>query len=193
MDSCAHDSSPSIGLAINSSPIFGTTLLCPTPLPPVDGPSLKWPYGCLKGGPPPGQVACSCLLPPWTPHAVRLCQTLCISFAVFEEPTKTLHLEPQGDNLVRKALLLKSLQVLSQKDHIWNHRVIQWSPKTYSRRSYKFCPKKTTFGTTVPTMVRKGLSFQVPANIIPKRSHFEPQHPTLVRKGQSLKSLQILS
>jgi hypothetical protein len=32
---------------------------------------LKCFYGCFSGGPSTGQAACDCLLPPWTPLAVR--------------------------------------------------------------------------------------------------------------------------
>jgi hypothetical protein len=39
---------------------------------PVAGPSLKRPYGCFRGGTPAGWVACGRLLPPLTPHAIRL-------------------------------------------------------------------------------------------------------------------------
>jgi hypothetical protein len=39
----------------------------PTLLRPVGGPPTS------RGGPPTGQAACSRLLPPWTPYAVRLC------------------------------------------------------------------------------------------------------------------------
>jgi hypothetical protein len=45
---------------------------CPTLLRPVGGPSLKRPYGRVTGSPPAGHAACACLLPLWTPHAVRL-------------------------------------------------------------------------------------------------------------------------
>jgi hypothetical protein len=47
-------------------------LPCPTLLQPAGGPPLKRPYGCFRDGPPTGQVACGCVLPLWTPHAVRL-------------------------------------------------------------------------------------------------------------------------
>jgi hypothetical protein len=46
---------------------------CPTLLRPAGGPSLKRPYGCFRDGPPAGRVACGCLLPLCTPHAVRPC------------------------------------------------------------------------------------------------------------------------
>jgi hypothetical protein len=46
---------------------------CPTSLWPAGGPPLKRPYGRLRGGPPTGRVACSRLLPPWTPHTILVC------------------------------------------------------------------------------------------------------------------------
>jgi hypothetical protein len=46
---------------------------CPTLLRPLGGPPLKRLYGCFRGDPPAGRVACSHLLPFRTPHAVRLC------------------------------------------------------------------------------------------------------------------------
>jgi hypothetical protein len=36
-------------------------------------PPLKQTYGRFRGGLPTGRVACSCLLPLWTHHALRLC------------------------------------------------------------------------------------------------------------------------
>jgi hypothetical protein len=45
---------------------------CPILLYPAGRPPLKWPYSCFRGGPLSGWVACGRLLPPWTPHAVRL-------------------------------------------------------------------------------------------------------------------------
>jgi hypothetical protein len=46
--------------------------LCPTLLRPAGGIPLKQLYGSFRGGPPARQVACGRLLPPCTPHAVRL-------------------------------------------------------------------------------------------------------------------------
>jgi hypothetical protein len=46
---------------------------CRTLLRPVGGPTLKRPYTNFWGSLPTGQAACACLLPLWTPHAVRLC------------------------------------------------------------------------------------------------------------------------
>jgi hypothetical protein len=46
------------------------TLLCPAGKPASQPARL---YGCFRGGPPAGRATCSCLLPHWTPHAVRLC------------------------------------------------------------------------------------------------------------------------
>jgi hypothetical protein len=38
------------------------------------GQPLKRPYGGFRGEPPAGRAACNCFfLPPWTPHAIRLC------------------------------------------------------------------------------------------------------------------------
>jgi hypothetical protein len=53
-----------------------STLLCP-----AGGPSLKRPCGCFRGGPPTNRVAWCHLLPPWIPHAVRLC------FQLTQRPT----------------------------------------------------------------------------------------------------------
>jgi hypothetical protein len=44
----------------------------PTLLRSAGGPPLKRHHGHLSGGPPAGRLACGCLLPFWTPHAVRL-------------------------------------------------------------------------------------------------------------------------
>jgi hypothetical protein len=43
---------------------------CPTLLHPVGRPPLNWSYGRLWSG---GRAACGLLLPPWTPHATRVC------------------------------------------------------------------------------------------------------------------------
>jgi hypothetical protein len=45
---------------------------CLTLLRPAGGPPPKRPYGHFRGSPPAGRAACSRLLPPWKPHAVRL-------------------------------------------------------------------------------------------------------------------------
>jgi hypothetical protein len=45
---------------------------CSTLLHPTREPPLKRLYGRFRGGPPAKQAACSCLIIPWTPHAVRL-------------------------------------------------------------------------------------------------------------------------
>jgi hypothetical protein len=55
---------------------FHPGLPCLTLLSPADGPPHKRPYGRLWGGPPTGRAACGRLLPPWIPHAVRLCLQL---------------------------------------------------------------------------------------------------------------------
>ena len=39
---------------------------------PAGGLPLKRPNSHFRGGPPVGQVTCSCLLPLWTPHAIHL-------------------------------------------------------------------------------------------------------------------------
>jgi hypothetical protein len=39
---------------------------------PAGGPPLKRPYSLIMGGPSIRQVACSRLLPLWTPHAIRV-------------------------------------------------------------------------------------------------------------------------
>ena len=52
---------------------FHLGLPCPTLLRPAGVSPLKRPYDRFRGGPPTGQVACGCLLPLWTPNAVRLC------------------------------------------------------------------------------------------------------------------------
>jgi hypothetical protein len=51
---------------------FHPGLPCPNPLNPAGRPPLKRPYSCFRGGPSARRVACSRLLPPWTPHAVHL-------------------------------------------------------------------------------------------------------------------------
>jgi hypothetical protein len=45
---------------------------CPTLLRPASGSLLKRPYSRFRDGLPAGWAACGCLLPLWTPHAVRL-------------------------------------------------------------------------------------------------------------------------
>jgi hypothetical protein len=48
---------------------FHPGLPCPTLLRPVDGPPLKWPYGCFRCGPPAGQATCGPSSTPMdTPH-----------------------------------------------------------------------------------------------------------------------------
>jgi hypothetical protein len=64
---------------------------CPT-LRPADGPALKRPYGRFKGGPPARRAARGRLLPPWTPHAVRL------RYLHIHIPRTSLRLHP-GRNL----------------------------------------------------------------------------------------------
>jgi hypothetical protein len=44
-----------------------------TLLHPAGGSPLKWLFNHLRGGSPSLRVACSCLMPAWTPHAIRLC------------------------------------------------------------------------------------------------------------------------
>jgi hypothetical protein len=46
---------------------------CPTLLRPAGRQPLKQTYSRFRGGPPTGWTACGLLLPPWKPHAVRLC------------------------------------------------------------------------------------------------------------------------
>jgi hypothetical protein len=52
-----------------------------TLLRPAGGPCPKWHYGRFRGGPHTGRAACSRLLPPWIPHAVRACWSLELLFA----------------------------------------------------------------------------------------------------------------
>jgi hypothetical protein len=41
----------------------------------------------FQGLPPTGWAACTCILPPWIPHAIRLCSKS-IPLTIFEKKTK---------------------------------------------------------------------------------------------------------
>jgi hypothetical protein len=78
-----------MGRSIHELPKVSPKPGMPNPSTPCGGPPPKWPYGLMAlwpyglmalwpyghfgGGPPTGWVACSHLLPPWIPHAVRAC------------------------------------------------------------------------------------------------------------------------
>jgi hypothetical protein len=80
---------------------FHPGLPCLILLHPAGIPTLKRPYSRFRGGPPAGQVACSRLLPLWTPLAVRLyiCSHRKSRF-VFECIEDEVH--DQGDNVKKE-------------------------------------------------------------------------------------------
>jgi hypothetical protein len=71
-----------VGMDFLDSLKFHPRPLSPTLLRPAGGPPLKRPYGCFLGGPPTGPAACDCLLPLWTPLAVRLCIHSVVSWSL---------------------------------------------------------------------------------------------------------------
>jgi hypothetical protein len=74
MSQCSSHHGMGVGQGVSTVSLkFHLGTLCPTLLCPAGGPPLKRPYGRFRGGPPAGRAGCGCLLPLWTPHAVRLC------------------------------------------------------------------------------------------------------------------------
>jgi hypothetical protein len=69
---------------------------CPSLVHPVAGPPLKRPHSltAFRGGPPVGRAACGCLLPLWTPHAVRLCFVRWVCFRFLWSSVAGIHLCP---------------------------------------------------------------------------------------------------
>jgi hypothetical protein len=100
---------------------------CPTYLCPAGGLPLKRPYRYFRGGQPKGRAACSNYLPFLTPHAVRPCLHLHLSFGyhIFSSHSTQAKLMEAGFFYVAALLLLFSdsseivLHLLHSSTHPW--------------------------------------------------------------------------
>jgi hypothetical protein len=66
-------------------------------------PTFLRPYGRIRGDPPTGQAACGRLLPPETPHAIRLCRLVPHGRLYFQVMQEIFDME-KNIELLKKAI-----------------------------------------------------------------------------------------
>jgi hypothetical protein len=107
---------------------------CPTFLRPAGGPPLKQHYVCFRGGRPTRRATCGYLLPPLTPHAVRLCSKLvCLPRLIlgdgdepfFDQPTFVVQVMFQARDPVSGKVKGQRIRFHheSQKVKVWRLKV----------------------------------------------------------------------